>query len=47
MRRSAFWIIGFTLLLVGCALTPDYERAELELPEEWYRTTDDRESIAN
>jgi multidrug efflux system outer membrane protein len=47
MRRSIFWIIGFTLLLGGCALTPDYERPELELPEEWHRTADDRESIAN
>ena len=47
MRRSVLWIIGFTVLLGGCALTPDYERPELKLSDEWFRTTDARESIAN
>jgi len=47
MRRGALWIIGLTLLSWGCAVTPDYERPELDLPEEWIRTTDTRESIAN
>ncbi len=47
MRRSALWIIGSIFLVSGCALTPDYERPELELPEEWDRGEDTRESIAN
>ena len=47
MRRRALSIIGLMLLLSGCALTPDYERPELELPEEWSRGTDDGASIAN
>lgn len=47
MRRRALSIIGLMLLLSGCALTPDYERPELELPEEWSRGTDEGASIAN
>jgi multidrug efflux system outer membrane protein len=47
MRRRVLSIIGLMLLLSGCALTPDYERPELELPEEWSRGTDDGASIAN
>ncbi len=46
-RQRALSTLGFTLLLGGCALTPDYERPELDLPEEWVRTADSREAIAN
>ena len=47
MWRSSLWIIGSLFLLSGCALTPDYERPELDLPETWDRDQDTRESIAN
>ena len=47
MRRSLIVILSLMLLVAGCALTPDYERPELELPEEWLRSSDTRESIAN
>lgn len=47
MRRLALWIAGLSLLSSGCALTPDYERPDLELPGEWVRTSDTRASIAN
>jgi multidrug efflux system outer membrane protein len=35
------------LLTSACALTPDYERPELGVPEAWLRSSDTRESIAN
>ena len=47
MRVSVLWIIGIPFLLSGCALTPDYERPELELPEEWVRSAEAGDSIAN
>ena len=51
MRWPTSRIVPLTLLLVGllagCALTPDYERPELDLPETWQRTDDMGESIAN
>ena len=49
MWRSSFWIIVFILTLSGCALTPDYERPETELPETWEQVQQEetRESIAN
>lgn len=49
MWRSSLWIIGcmFMFLLSGCALTPDYERPELELPGTWTQGEDTRASIAN
>jgi multidrug efflux system outer membrane protein len=42
-------LIGVSLLFVisGCALTPDYERPELDLPEQWVRTSNTDASIAN
>jgi multidrug efflux system outer membrane protein len=33
--------------LAGCALTPDYERPDLDVPEEYGETTPSGESIAN
>ena len=47
MKQIALWTLGLTFLLAGCALTPDYERPELDLPEEWVETSDARDSIAN
>ena len=49
MWRSSLWIIGFVFFVSGCALTPDYERPETELPETWEQPQDEdtRESIAN
>jgi len=49
MWRSSLWIIVFVFILSGCALTPDYERPETELPETWEQVQDEetRESIAN
>ncbi len=50
MRRSAFVLfatLGSLVLLAGCALTPDYERPELDLPEKWISGPDTQDSIAN
>ncbi len=35
------------VLCVGCALTPDYERPELSLPDAWVQPVDAGEAIAN
>ncbi|MCG8589086.1 MAG: efflux transporter outer membrane subunit [Proteobacteria bacterium] len=45
MRRRI--ALGFSLLLSGCALTPDYERPELELPAAWRDPEYVGDSIAN
>jgi multidrug efflux system outer membrane protein len=53
MKRGAFTrIVSLAsltslVLVAGCALTPDYERAELDLPETWVDGPDSQESIAN
>ncbi len=49
MGPAVRWMIGLSLffLMSGCALTPDYERPELELPEKWLRPSNAKESIAN
>ncbi len=51
MIRPSSSRIALTLvlagLMAGCALTPDYERPELDVPETWQRTDDTGESIAN
>jgi len=49
MWRRTLWIIGIATFVSGCALTPDYERPETELPEtwDWAEDRDTRESIAN
>jgi len=47
MNRSLPWIIGLSFLMGGCALTPDYQRPELDLPDEWVATADSGRSIAN
>ena len=51
MMRPACSTLAASLLLAallaGCALTPDYERPELDVPESWQRTDDMGESIAN
>ena len=46
MRR---WLVcgSLALIFVGCALTPDYERPPLDLPETWVEPMDSGESIAN
>jgi len=46
LRRGAF-SVGLWLLCAGCALTPDYERPELDLPPEYVQPTPSGESIAN
>ena len=45
--RNILCITGFAFLLGGCALTPDYERPDLDLPDEWIRTSETQASIAN
>ena len=47
MQRRVLWILTATFLCAGCALTPDYERPDLQLPEGWIHSEDDRRSIAN
>lgn len=47
MRQRALWGSAVILLVAGCALTPDYERPELDVPETWLRTDATGESIAN
>ena len=51
MRRPSFGTLtlalSMALIVAGCALTPDYERPELDVPETWLRTDDVAESIAN
>jgi multidrug efflux system outer membrane protein len=45
MARAVICLM--TLLALGCALTPDYERPELEVPGGWAQPTSAGESIAN
>lgn len=47
MKRIVLCLVAWTIVMSGCALTPDYERPELDLPEGWMQSSDDRESIAN
>ena len=48
MKRGCAVTLGLVSLLVsGCALTPDYERPELNLPAGWERTTAEQDAIAN
>lgn len=46
-RASVLWTIGLVFLVSGCALTPDYERPELDLPEKWIYSAEKGESFAN
>ncbi len=39
--------LGVTLLLAGCALTPDYQRPELDVPEDYNEAEARGESLAN
>ena len=39
--------VAAAVLLGGCALTPDYERPDLDVPEEYRESTPSGESIAN
>lgn len=41
------WIACLFVVSMGCALTPDYERPELGLPDEWIEAPPPGESIAN
>jgi multidrug efflux system outer membrane protein len=45
MVRSAICLV--TLLAIGCALTPDYERPELDVPGGWVQPAPAGDSIAN
>ena len=48
MMKGCAITLGLVALLVsGCALTPDYERPELNLPAGWERTTAEQDAIAN
>ena len=48
MKKGFAITLGLVALLVsGCALTPDYERPELNLPAGWERTTAEQDAIAN
>jgi multidrug efflux system outer membrane protein len=47
MMRRALGPVCLGLLLAGCALTPDYERPELGLPQEWQQPVPAGETIAN
>jgi multidrug efflux system outer membrane protein len=47
MKKGVLGILFSMLLLGGCKLTPDYERPELGLPEQWIESSDTRESVAN
>ena len=46
MRRAAGLAV-FGLVLGGCALGPDYERPELDVPENYIQSVDQGESFAN
>ena len=50
MRRSALVLVSVLAslaLVAGCALTPDYERPELDLPGKFIGAPETQESIAN
>ena len=48
MKKGCAITLGLVALLgSGCALTPDYERPELNLPAGWERTTAEQDAIAN
>ncbi len=45
--RLLLMVLFGTLLVAGCAMGPDYERPETELPEAFEQTADSSSSIAN
>jgi len=47
MTRATHAFLLVLILAMGCKLTPDYERPELDLPQAWVHSTDTQESIAN
>lgn len=48
MRRTVATLLVFVVgLSGGCALTPDYERPDVQLPEAWRQAEVEGESIAN
>jgi multidrug efflux system outer membrane protein len=47
MIRRGAWSVCLWLVCAGCALTPDYERPELDLPETYLQPAPPGESIAN
>lgn len=47
MIRRGAWSVCLWLVCAGCALTPDYERPELDLPETYLQPAPSGESIAN
>ncbi len=46
MRLRALWI-GLAVIVAGCKLTPDYERPDLDVPQEYVQPALAGESIAN
>ncbi len=46
MRRPAGLALS-ALLFCGCALGPDYERPELDVPKSYFQPIDQGESFAN
>lgn len=47
MTRSPGYLLLTLLLLGGCALGPDYERPEIEIPENYVQAVEEGESFAN
>ena len=48
-RARRVWLASLLLsvLTAGCALTPDYQRPDLGVPDEWLRTEAGRANVAN
>ncbi len=42
-----YWILVFVLFQSSCALTPDYERPDVAMPDRWEQERDTSKSIAN
>ena len=47
MTRSPGYLLLTLLLLGGCALGPDYERPEIEIPENYVQAVEEGENFAN
>lgn len=47
MRVGRLVLLAFGAGLAGCALGPDYQRPEIEVPSAWVQGVDEGESLAN
>ena len=47
MRGARLALLALGAALAGCALGPDYQRPELEVPSAWVQGVDEGESLAN